>query len=129
MFKALKIAENKVLEANKSQLSKGEDADGKEVGTYKKSTEIFAAFDKPIRSKSEGSPYNFQWTGDFFDGFKLGINGDEATILSNSLGSDSKLNFLTTNNLFGLNDENLKVIIRTEILPFIHKFARQTLKV
>ena len=129
MFKALKIAENKVLEANRFQLLKGENSEKKIVGEYSPFTEIFADRDGISTPKTPNSPFNFNWTGEFLKGFELSISGDEATISSTGTGSGGKQAFLTSNNLFGLNDENLKVIIRTEILPFIHKFARQTLKV
>lgn len=131
LFLAVKKAEDKFIAFNKLQLSEGKNALGVEVGKYKVRTQTIADLfePKPIKPKEAGSPYNFQWSGDFFDGFKLGINGDEATILSNALGSDDKLHFLTSNNLFGLNDENLAKVIKEEILPFINNFARRTLKI
>jgi len=129
LFLAVKKAEDKFIALNKSQLDKGEDYLGNIVGHYSKHTQGYADADGIRKSKKEGDPYNFDWFGDFFDGFKLGINGDEATILSNALGSDSKLDFLTTHNLFGLNDENLAKVIKEEILPFINNFARRTLKI
>lgn len=51
------------------QLSKGLDADGNVVGTYSRSTEIESIFGevKPRKPKIEGQPYNFEWTGGFFD--------------------------------------------------------------
>ncbi len=129
LFEAFKSVEDNVIQANKDQLSKGEDVFGKTVGVYAPSTENYALFDNPKKSKKEGDPYNFEWTGDFFDGFKLAINNNEVTILSNVQGSEGKIHFLTTNNLYGLNDENLKTVIREDILPFIHKFVRDTLNI
>ena len=131
LFKAIREAEVVILDANKEQLSKGENYLGGEVGRYSPYTQGFADAKETFTNvpKKEGSLYNFDWTGDFLKGFKLGINGNEATITSNVLGDDSKLNFLLNNNLFGLNDENLKKIIQSEILPFIHSFARKTLNI
>jgi hypothetical protein len=129
MFKAIREAENVILNLNKEQLSDGKNYLGIEVGTYKEETAMLALFDKPRKPKEAGSPYNFEWSGDFFDNFKMGINGNEVTITSNVQGDDSKLNFLLNNNLFGLNEDNLKKVIREQILPKIHIFARQTLNV
>ena len=127
MFQALKKAENKVIEANKNQLLKGENQLGDIVGVYSPYTEIYADRDGILTDKTPGSPYNFNWSGDFYDGFNLSISGDEATISSVGVGSGDKKEFLTTSNLFGLNDENLKEIIQSEIIPFINQFARNTI--
>ena len=129
MFQAIKKAEKEVIELNKGQLDKGKDVFGNVVGRYKATTQSFANADGISKSKKEGDPYNFSWYGDFLDGFELAINNEEVTILSNVQGSTEKLNFLTTNNLYGLNDENLKLIIQTKVIPFINKFARATLKI
>lgn len=129
MFLAIKKAENKFIEANKSQLSKGENIYSDIVGRYKKRTQEYADADGINKSKQEGDPYNFDWFGNFFDGFKLSVSNDEVTILSNVQGTTEKLNFLNTNNLYGLNDENLKIRIQEDILPFIHKFVRVTLNI
>ena len=77
--------------------------------------------------KGVGDPYNFEWSGSFFSGFELSVQGIEATISSTGVGSGGKKKFLTTNNLFGLQEDNLKTIIKQEILPFMHKIARETL--
>ena len=130
LFLAVKKAENKFIALNKSQLSEGENYLGVEVGTYKARTQKKALSNpKPKKSKNVGDPYNFEWSGDFFDGFKLGVNSDEATIFSTGIGSGEKANFLTTKDLFGLNNENLAKVIKEEILPFINNFARTTLKI
>ena len=127
MFLALKKAEKEIISLNQGQLSKGEDSEGDIVGVYSQQTQEYADATGAMRSKSNGDPYNFQWFGDFFDGFELSVSGVDATISSAGGGSGGKKEFLTTNDLFGLKDDNLKFIIKTEILPFIHKFARNTL--
>jgi len=129
LFIAVKKAENKFIEFNKRQLAIGDNADGEQVGVYAKSTQGYADSDGISTSKSAGDPYNFDWFGDFYKGFGLSVSGDEATIFSTGIGSGDKANFLTTNNLFGLNDDNLSNVIREEILPFINNFARRTLKI
>tara|TARA_R110000787_G_scaffold175266_1_gene287751 strand:+ start:1894 stop:2349 length:456 start_codon:yes stop_codon:yes gene_type:complete len=127
IFQALKKAEKEIISLNQGQLSKGQDSEGDIVGEYADITQSYADADRINNNKSAGDPYNFNWFGDFFDGFELSVSGVDATISSVGVGSGGKKDFLTTNDLFGLTDENLKFIIKTEILPFIHKFARNTL--
>jgi len=129
LFIAVKKAENKFIELNKRQLLKGENQEGNVVGEYSPYTEGFADRDGILTDKTPNSPYNFQWTGDFYKGFSLSISGSEATIFSTGIGSGEKADFLTSENLFGLNDKNLSNVIREEILPFINNFARTTLKI
>ena len=129
IFIAVKKAENKFIEFNKRQLAIGDNADGEQVGVYAKSTQGYADAENIDERKTLNTPYNFQWFGNFYKGFSLTVSGDEATIFSTGIGSGGKANFLTTNNLFGLNDENLSNVIREEILPFINNFARRTLKI
>ena len=127
VFKALKSVQDKLIELNKSQLNKGEDIFGDVVGYYTSNTERKSKLENTKKEKKEGSPYNFQWSGDFFDGFKVGINDNEVTILSNVQGDDDKLGFLKMNNLEGLQKENLNKVIKEDVLPFMHKIARETL--
>ena len=129
MFQAIKKAEKEVIELNKGQLDKGENYLGDEVGRYAESTQRYADSDNVDERKTFDTPYNFEWFGTFYRGFSLTVSGDEATLFSTGVGSGSKEQFLTTNNLFGLNDDNLKLIIQTKVIPFINKFARATLKI
>ena len=129
LFKAVKEAENKFIEFNKAQLGSGENIYGGIVGLYAESTQGYADRDGISNKKPVGEPYYFDWFGDFYKGFNLSISGEEATISSTGVGSGDKKEFLTTNNLFGLNNENLTKVIKDEIIPFINRFARATLKI
>lgn len=129
MFVAIKKAENEFIALNKIQLGSGENIYGGIVGLYAESTQGYADRDGISNKKPVGEPYYFDWFGNFYKGFELSINGDEATISSKGVGSGDKADFLTQSDLFGLNDKNLDTLIRTKILPFIHKFARTTLKI
>ena len=129
MFQAIKKAEKEVIELNKVQLGSGENIYGGIVGLYADITQSYADSDGISNKKPVGEPYYFDWFGDFYKGFSLTVSGDEATLFSTGVGSGDKENFLTTSDLFGLNDENLDKLIREKILPFINKFARATLKI
>lgn len=129
IFAAVKKAEKLFLDANKSQLLKGENSEGKIVGEYSQYTEGFADRDGILTPKTPNSPYNFNWTGEFLKGFLLNVDGDGVTISSSGIGTGGKRDFLTNENLFGLTDENLSKIIKDEIIPFVNAFARKTLKI
>ena len=127
IFDAIKKAQKLFLEANKNQLLKGENSEGQIVGEYSPYTEVFADRDGIFTPKTPGSPYNFNWTGEFLKGFFLNVDNDGVTIGSSGVGTGGKKDFLTNENLFGLTDENLSKIIQKEIIPFINTFARKTL--
>lgn len=127
LFKAVRSVEDKIIQLNQSQLAIGRDKDNVQVGVYADITAKYAEEGNVLQSKDAGSPYNFQWSGDFFDGFNLSVSGVEATISSKGVGSGGKKEFLTTSNLFGLNEENLAKIIQSDILPFIQKHAKSVL--
>ena len=129
IFKALKEAEAAIIKANKEQLDKGDDSDGNQVGVYAKDTQGYADYDNVDERKTINTPYNFEWFGTFYRGFTLSVSGTTATISSTGIGSGGKREFLTKNNLFGLNEDNLRVIVQRDIIPFVNRFARRTLKI
>ncbi|NQV77091.1 MAG: hypothetical protein HQ490_01900 [Lutibacter sp.] len=129
VFQALKEAENKVIVYNRNQLSKGQDVDGKEVGKYSEHTQTFATRDGILTDKPYNNPYNFNWTGEFLKGFEISVTNKDATIFSTGIGSGEKASFLLSENLFGLNEENLKKVIKEDILPFIQKYAKSVLQI
>jgi len=127
IFQAIKDSREELIKRNKRQLTKGEDIFGDIVGTYAKSTQGHADRDGIPTPKKEGEPYNFIWFGDLFDGFDLEVTKDTATIFSTGVGSGDKKEFLTESNLFGLNNDNLKEVIRKDVLPFIQKYAKNVI--
>lgn len=49
------------------QLGKGLNPQDAIIGRYSKATEAFAKIERPRKPKKAGEPYNFEWTGGFFD--------------------------------------------------------------
>jgi len=127
VFEAVKKAQGDIIKANKLQLVKGENVKGQIVGTYAPSTQGFADRDGIPTPKKEGDSYNFTWFNNFFDGFDLTVTNDLATIFSTGVGDGGKKQFLTSENLMGLNDQNLKEVIQKDILPFIQKYAKSVI--
>jgi len=134
LFKALKDAEKLIIDLNKSQLKNNEDRSGILFSNYAYSTENhWRHVDRPKTQelfdyKVVENKYNFEWSGDFFEGLNLSISGDEAIIDSTGM-SGEKEGFIRASEAMGLKVDNLKVVIKTRLLPHLHKFARTTLNI
>ncbi len=87
------------------QLEEGQNPKGQVVGVYKRATELESLFGtpKPILPKKEGDPFNFQWTGGFFDGMFLKVTKKDA-----QFGSTDKAELLESKygELLGLQIKN-----------------------
>ena len=105
-----------------TQLSKGLGSDGELLGTYSKYTEIISIFEepKPRKTKREGSPYNFEWTGKYFDAFDIDFEDEESFSL---FSKDAKAKLL--NDKFGeietLTDQNNKIVNQEILLPEMYE--------
>jgi len=134
LFKALKDAEKLVLELNKKQLDDNENRDGVTFPNYAGITESYwRKVDMPRTEelfdyKVTSNKYNFDWSGEFLLGLNLTISGEEAVFGSTGMNGGKEL-LVVSRKAMGLNDENLKTIIKTKLLPYIHNFARRTLKI
>ncbi len=128
LFDVIKSFESYLIDLNLIQLEKGINTRGQVIGTYSRATELQALFGegpRPIEEKKEGDPYNFQWTGGLFDGFRLEIENDVATFYS----SDSKAPLLKQKygDIFGLTEENFEEAVNTKIYPAFAKAFRERL--
>lgn len=98
------------------QLEKGENPQGEVVGYYTRQTELNSLLGtaKPVKPKKEGDPYNFEWTGGFFDGMFLKVGKTQATF-----GSSEKQKLLEEQygNLIGLQIENFIKAKEEYLLP------------
>jgi hypothetical protein len=115
LFVEIKRYENIFVKIQKEQLSKGESNTGDIFGTYTEATESIARLENPRKPKIAGQPYNFEYTGGLFDDMVLDVFEDRASFFSN----DSKTEELMQKykGLFGLQEDNLRKIIREVIAP------------
>ncbi|MEM7485036.1 MAG: hypothetical protein AAF348_07490 [Bacteroidota bacterium] len=117
VFALVREYEEVFIRLNKEQLSQGRDIFNIEIGTYSRATEIESLFGevRPIRPKTEGEPYNFEWTGGLFEGMELRINNNVAVFTS----TDSKTDILVSKygDIFGLTDDNLREVVQNTLLP------------
>lgn len=115
VFDLVRRYENVFVNLQKQQLSQGQDIFGNTIGEYSQLTEQIAQLENPRKPKIAGEPYNFEWTGNFFDGIRLEVRRDTAIFSS----SDSKTPLLVAQygDIFGLSDENLTEVVSRVLLP------------
>lgn len=128
LFDVIRSLEAYLIDLNLLQLEEGKNVQGQIIGRYSRATELFALFGsqiKPIEPKVEGEPFNFQWTGGFFEGFRLQIQGNTATFYS----TDSKTPLLVEKygDIFGLTEEHLQEAVTEKIYPAFVKAFRARL--
>lgn len=131
LFKALKDAQKLVLDLNKSQLKNNEDNQRGLFDNYAPRTESYWRFADPPQDPSykvTSNKYNFEWSGEFLLGLNLSISGEEGIIGSTGMNGEKQA-FIESSDAIGLNDESLKILIRTKLLPQLNNFARTTLKI
>ena len=123
------VADNKefILSTLKhDQLGEGLDSFGRVVGTYAPTTEEYYAkkSPKPRTAKRTGEPYNFEWTGKFFDGMKVTTSKDGFTITSPTKNDLEKI-FGTK--LTQLTKENMEFVSDKVITPALYKHIFDTM--
>lgn len=127
-FDVVKSFEAYLIDLNQIRLEEGHDVFGDLTGRYKRSTELESLFGdgpRPIRPKTEGEPYNFQWTGGLFDGMFIEIFGDRAEFTSR----DSKTPELVAKygDIFGLQGQDLEEALREKLYPGFMQLIRNQL--
>ena len=114
-----------LIDLQKIRLDKGESTTGRVFGTYSLRTQEIAQGESTRQPKVFGEPYNFEWTGGFFDGMQLVFKGNTAEFISR----DSKTPFLQTKypGLLGLDDDSWTEFVNKHLYPaFMAEIRRMT---
>lgn len=125
LFKFIKSIEKDLLELEKERISeKSKDIFGEALGYYSKATEIITK-----GKKKAGEPFTGIDSGDWFDAFYM---QEVAGVLRFSSKDEKNSTILNSDNwnsnqVFGLDDEQLKGVIRERLLPFFIKNSRDIL--
>lgn len=122
------IFENSDLIINilqENQLSKGKDSTGTVVGVYSWATDVYYSndpFNKPRKPKTKGEPYNFEWSGEFFDSMNIKVNLQNKDYdIYSSTGRDKELQKWFGTDLTILTKENNDFINKNIIEPYVSK--------
>lgn len=115
-----------LVDLNQIQLSRGLNIFGQPIGVYSEATEEIAATESTREPKIAGQPYNFEWTGDLFDGMTVRFTPEFFEIFS----TDSKYDLIITtysgffseNSVFGLTQEHLSEFIQQKLLPELRDY-------
>jgi len=134
LFKFIKEIQDKFTELNREQLFEtSEDIFGNPIGYYSQATEYITTNNALLgyggEIKREGDPYNMRDTGEFLKGLYIDVRRGEIYFGS----SDEKTDLILSNenllskNLFGLQEDNLRELVNSDLLPFILKHIRKVL--
>ncbi len=117
LFRLIKKTEKDAIRLQRQQLNDGFDNLERTIGVYTKTTENKAKGRRTRKPKIAGEHYNFEDTGDFFDGMYLIFEQDNVKFFS----KDSKTELLEDKyeNLFGLTEFNLRNYLNNIILPLM----------
>ena len=123
LFKFIRTLEEELAAYNRATLFEdSEDVDGKPIGFYSPGTEILTD-----GRKKAGEPFDLKDTGDFLESIFAKVQTDSIFFGA----TDPKLNAifenLLTDNIFGLQDQDLKKVVDTRLLPFLLKYFRKEL--
>lgn len=114
-----------------NQLSKGYDSSGAIVGTYFWKTEYIHAKDphnRPRTQKVKGQPYNFEWSGEFFDSMNIKIDTVSSDFdIFSSTGKDVFLEEQFRRNLTDFTKSNNDFVNTQIIEPYIAQKIEENL--
>ena len=106
-----------------NQLSKGIMSSGASAPPYKKATEDFAkdpTLPVPRKPKVAGEPWNYEWSGQWYDAMKVNIKRDGFDITSIAWKT-RMLEQMSGGKLLKLTKENNKIINDEVILPALYE--------
>lgn len=95
---------------------------GKPIGFYSYATELITK-----GRKAKGQPFDLFETGDFLESFFAKVGRNYIQFGATDPKLKKVLDNLLTNDIFGLQDDDLNKVIEERLLPFLLKFYRLNL--
>lgn len=123
LFQFIRSIEKELVAYNTATIFEdSRDVKGKPIGFYSYATELITK-----GRKAKGQPFDLMETGDFLDSFfaKVGRNSIQFGATDPKLRE--VLENLLTNDIFGLQDDDLNKVINDRFLPFLLKYYRLNL--
>ena len=99
-----------------------QDVNGRSIGFYSKATELITN-----GSKSQGQPFDLMETGDFLESIFAKVTSNAIQFGATDPKLKSILNHLLTNDIFGLQDDDLNKVIEDRLLPFLLNYYQEKL--
>lgn len=123
VFAFIKTIEKELAAYNVATLNQeSEDVLGKPIGFYSRATELITG-----GRKKAGDPFDLLESGDFLEGVFAKVQKDSIFFDTKDSKKKEVLGNLLTDNIFGLQEEDLKKVIRERILPFMQNYFRKEL--
>ena len=108
------------------QLALGKGSDGEYLGFYSESTQDYADSQGLSIPKTEGDPYNFQWTSDTFDSMGLFATKKGEFDIFSIDGKKDLLEFIY-GEIFDLTEKNNQEVNIEIILPTLQQYILDNL--
>lgn len=123
LFGFIRTIEKELAAYNRATLfEESQDVDGKPIGFYSPGTEIITD-----GRKKAGEPFNLFETGFFLESIFAKVQAESIFFGSNDPKLNEIFQNLLTENIFGLQDDDLNKFIQTRLLPHMIKFFRDQL--
>ena len=125
LFNFIRSIGRELVEMNKKQINEDSmDIYGNAIGFYGYATDLITG-----GAKKQGDPFTGKDTGNWLDKFYVTVLDGVFFFGSTDPKTDEILDspHWLSNDLFGLTDDNLNMVIETKLLPFIIDYYRKTL--
>lgn len=99
-----------------------QDINGKPIGFYSRATDLITGGEK-----AEGDPFTLKDTGEFLEGFFARVQSNSIFFDTTDPKKKEVMKNLLTDNIFGLQDDDLNRVIDTRLLPFLLKYYKEKL--
>lgn len=125
LFDFIRSIEKELAAYNQATIFEdSKDVKGKSIGFYSKATELITGGEKKA-----GDPFTLKDTGDFLEGIFAKVRGRTIFFDTTDSKKNEVLKNLLTDDIFGLQDDDLKRAIDTRMLPFLLKYYRKRLNI
>lgn len=120
-----------LVDLNQIQLSGGKNILGETIGGYSEAAERIAETENTRKPKIQGETYNFEWTGQLFDGMYLRATSEYIEIFSTAphatIVSETYSNLFGENVIFGLTEEHLIEFVQKKLMPEVRRYVCRTM--
>lgn len=125
LFNFIRSIEKELAAYNQATIfEESESVPGKPIGFYSRATELITGGEKKA-----GDPYTLKDSGDFLEGIFAKVQGTTIFFDTSDPKKKEVLKNLLTDDIFGLQDDDLKRAIDTRMLPFLLKYYRKKLNI